>query len=121
VSHPEVMIFQAVATAEANNTLGYPKGEIHPVLIFLREKDGAPPDRAKAAAELASRGWSDVTISEAAAVLRCIADSVHPHATASYQDALNDGFAALVFSEPVTSTDLTPMMGVKGGKDIVSS
>lgn len=101
------MIFQAVATADADNTLGYPKGETHPVLIFLREKAGAPPDRTKAAAELASRGWSDVTISEAAVISVASLDSVHPHAAASYQDALNDGFAALSFSEPVTSTDLT--------------
>ena len=101
------MLFRAVAAATAENALGYPKGEAHLVLIFLRENAGASPNWAKAAAELASRGWSDVSISEAAVVSAAALDSVHPHATASYQDALNDGFAALVFSEPTTSNDLT--------------
>jgi hypothetical protein len=104
MSDREVMLFRALAAATGENTLGYPKGERHPVLIFLREKAGASPDWAKAAAELTRRGWSDVTISEAAVVSVASLDSVHPHATACYQDALNDGFAALVFSEPITST-----------------
>jgi hypothetical protein len=107
VSDPEVMLFRGVAVATSENTLGYPKGETHPVLIFLRENPGASPNWAKAAAELGNRGWSDVSISEAAVVSVAALDSVHPHARASYQDALNDGFAALVFSEPVTSNDLT--------------
>jgi hypothetical protein len=101
------MIFQAVSSATADNTLGYPKGETHPVLIFLRGQVGASPDRAKAAAELTRRGWSTVRISGAAALSVAALDTVHPHATASYRDALNDGFAVLVFSEPVTSRDLT--------------
>ena len=101
------MLFRAVAAATPDNTFGYPRGETHSVLIFLRQKTGASPDWAKASAELTSRGWSDVTISEAAAVSVAALDSVHRDATASYQDALNDGFAALVFSEPVTSNDLT--------------
>jgi hypothetical protein len=41
VSNPEVMVFHAVATAAADNTLGYPKDEMHPMLIFFREKAGA--------------------------------------------------------------------------------
>ena len=101
------MLFRAVAVATGENTLGYPSGEAHSVLIFLRENAGASPDWAKAAAELASRGWSDIRISEATVVSVAALGSVHPHAKASYQEALNDGFAALVFSEPVTSNDLT--------------
>jgi hypothetical protein len=107
VSDPKVMVFQAVASATADNTLGYPKGETHPVLIFLREKAGASPDCAKAAAELTRLGWSDVSIFEAAAISVASLDSVHPHARACYHDALTDGFAALVFSEPITSNDPT--------------
>jgi hypothetical protein len=101
VSASGVILFRAVAAATPDNTLGYRAGEAHAVLIFLREKATASPNWAKATAELASRGWSDITISEAAPVSVAALDSVHPHATASYQDALNDGFAALVFSEPV--------------------
>jgi len=101
------MLFLAVASAAAANPLGYPEGETHAVLIFLRSKSGASSDNVKAAAELTRRGWFDVTISEAAPVVVASLDSVHPDARASYQDALTDGFAVLVFSEPVTSNDLT--------------
>jgi hypothetical protein len=107
VSAFDVTLFRAVAAATPANMLGYRAGEAHAVLIFLREKAGGSPDWAKAAAELSSRGWSDIIISEAAPVSVASLDSVHPHATASYQDALNDGFAALVFSEPITANDLT--------------
>jgi hypothetical protein len=103
----EVMLFRAVAVATGDNTLGYAEGEMHPVLIFLRENAGASPDWPKAAAELTKRGWSDVSISEAAALSVASLDSVHPDATECYHDALKNGFAALVFSEPVTSNDLT--------------
>jgi hypothetical protein len=92
---------------DPDNTLGYRAGETHPVLIFVREQPGASPDIMKAAAELAKRGWSDVKISEAALVAGDALDSVHPQARATYETAVNDGFEALVFSEPVTPTDLT--------------
>jgi fructoselysine-6-P-deglycase FrlB-like protein len=101
------MLFLSVASAGADNSLGYPEGETHAVLIFLRSKAGASPDSVKAAAQLRRRGWFDVTISDAAPVSVDSLDSVHPHATASYHDALSDGFAALVFSNPVSSDDLT--------------
>jgi hypothetical protein len=96
MSDSDVTLFLAVASAAADNPLGYPEGETHPVLIFLRSKAGASPDNVKAAAELTRRGWSDVAISEAAPVVVGSLDSVHPHA-ASYRDALTDGFALLVF------------------------
>jgi hypothetical protein len=102
-----VTIFRAVAVATRDNTLGYRPDETHPVLIFAREKDGASPDWEKAAQELGKRGWSNVKISEASSVVVDTLDSVHPEARAAYQDALNEGLAALVFSEPITSNDLT--------------
>ena len=99
-----MMVLRAVATVSPNNTLGYGRGEAHAVLIFMRERTGASPDVEKTAAELQKRGWSDVKISEAASVAVASLDSVHPQARAAYQDALDDGFAALVFSEPITQT-----------------
>jgi hypothetical protein len=102
-----VTVFQAVAAANPDNTLGYHAGEAHAVLIFVRGQTGASPDAEKAASELGKRGWSDVKISEAASVPVANLDSVHPQAREAYQDALNDGFAVLVFSEAVTQNDLT--------------
>ena len=102
MSDSEVTIFLAVAAATENNALGYGAGETHAVLIFMREKIGASPDAQKAAAELAKRGWSDVKISEAASVSVAPRYSLHPKATGAYREALNDGFAALTFSEPIT-------------------
>jgi hypothetical protein len=107
VNDSDVTVFQAVAAATRDNTLGYRAGETHPVLIFVREKAGASPAIEKAAAQLAKRGWSNVKISEAPVVAVAALDSLHPQARAAYQDAVNDGFAALVFSEPITPADLT--------------
>ena len=103
----DVTVFQAVAVATPDTPPGYHAGEAHAVLIFLRESSGASPDAEKAAAEMEKRGWSDVKISEAASVVVANLDSVHPQARAAYEDALNDGFGAIVFSKPVTSNDLT--------------
>ena len=98
------MVFRAVAAATRDNTLRYPTGETHAVLIFLRQKAGVSPDVEKAAAELRKRGWSHINISEAASVSVASLDSVHPKARAGYHDALKDCFAAVVFSEPITQT-----------------
>lgn len=103
----DVLIFRADAAGTADNTVGYPVGQTHAVLVFLREPAGASPNFEKAAAELGRRGWSDINISEAAPVSVASLDSVHPQERAAYHDALNDGFAALVFSEPITQADLT--------------
>ena len=103
----DVLVFRADAAATADNTVGLPVGQTHAVLVFLREPAGASPNSEKAAAELGRRGWFDINISEAGPVSVASLDSVHPKARAAYQDALNDGFAALVFSEPITSNDLT--------------
>ena len=102
VSASHVAVFQGVARATSANPLGYRVGEQHAVLIFVRQEAEAAIDRARAAAELEKRGWSNVSIADAGLVSVSALDSIHPHARSSYDDALHDGFAVIAFSEPIT-------------------
>lgn len=97
----EVILFLGTATAGEDNSHGYPLGEKHAVLLFLRQVKGSAPSWSKATEGLEQKGWSNVSLSDANSISVEALDSVHPHAAASYADALKDGFAALVFSEPV--------------------
>ena len=91
------MLFLAMAAAASDNPDGYPAGEKHALLAFVGD---AADNSARAFSELTKRGWSNVSITESAPASVASLDSVHPHARAAYEDALKDGFAALVFSEP---------------------
>lgn len=96
----EIILFLGTAAAGERNSQGYPVGEKHAVLLFLRQVKGAAPNWQKSAEALEQKGWSDVNLSDANSISVDALGSVHPHAIASYGDALKDGFAALVFSEP---------------------
>ena len=48
-----------------------------------------------------SAGWGEVALSQAAAVSVQELSTLHPHAAESYRDALESGFAAIVFSDPI--------------------
>lgn len=103
----DVMLFLGEAVAEAENSLHYPAGQKHAAIVFLRQESGSAPDWPRAAAELERKGWSDVNLAKASPVSVEALDSVHPHASASYEDALKDGFAVLIFSESIDTNALT--------------
>ena len=92
------MLFLGEAVSQAENTLHCPAGERHAAIVFLRQESGSTPDCSRAVAELEGRGWSDVNLAKASPVSVEALDSVHPHASASYKDALENGFSVLIFS-----------------------
>jgi len=93
----EVAIFLGEATSVGTNAQ-FKRGERYPVMIFLRQELNASPDFASAERELASRGWSEIEFSKAAHGFPVEnLNLVHPHAGASYEDALRNGFAAIAF------------------------
>ena len=93
----EVAIFLGEATAGSANAK-FKRGERYPVMVFLRQARDASPDFDSAERELASRGWSEIEFSKASHGFPVEnLNSVHPHAGASYEDALRNGFAAIVF------------------------
>ncbi len=103
----EVLIFRGEATAEPGNPLNYPAGRRHAALLFMRQERGTSPDWSRAATELETRGWSDVALAEASPVSVEGLSSVHPHASSSYNEAVREGFAVLIFSEPLDANTLT--------------
>ena len=100
----EIALFLGQATAEVENGQGYAPGDRHAVVVFLRQEKGAAPDFALAERELSHRGWAKITFSKAVHGFSVEnLNSVHPHAGSSYEDALLNGFAAIVFSDPITN------------------
>jgi hypothetical protein len=100
----EVAVFLGQATAEDKNSQGYAPGNRHDVIVFLRQDKGASPDFALAEKELSRRGWAQVAFSKAVHDFPVEnLNSVHPHAGASYEDALTNGFATIVFAAPIAS------------------
>lgn len=99
----EVAFFLGEGRAGVENGLGYPVGEKHALILFLRQGKGAEPNFEAAKREMEKRGWKEVVLLRAAHAFRNVEglNSLHPHAGASYEDALNNGFAAVVFSDPI--------------------
>ena len=97
----DVMVFLGEAQASANNAFDYPEGERHPIVAFLRQDRDSTPNFDLAQRELSARGWQNVSLKQAALFDKERLNSVHPHAGASFEDALRDGFAAIAFSEPI--------------------
>lgn len=98
----EVALFigQATATRDSDNAHA---GNRHAILVFLRQERGASPDFARAEVELGTRGWTRVLFTNASHGFPVEnLNGVHPHAGASYEDALRTGFAAIVFADPIT-------------------
>ena len=99
-----VAVFLGQATANDTNSQGYAPGNRHAVVVFLRQDEGAAPNFALAEKELSHRGWTQIAFSKAVHGFPVEnLNSVHPHAGASYEDALNNGFAAIVFADPITN------------------
>ena len=101
----EIAIFLGQADTTENNSAGYPAGERHAIVVFLRQEKDASPNFAQAELEMASRGWRHIEFSKASHGFPCEniekLNSMHPHAGASYEDALLHGFGAVVFADPI--------------------
>ena len=96
-----VAVFLGQATANVTNSHFTP-GKRHAIIVFVRQDKGAAPDFTFAETQLATRGWAEIALSQAVHDFPVEnLNGVHPHAGASYEDALNKGFAVLVFSDPI--------------------
>jgi hypothetical protein len=99
----EVAVFLGQATADGKNAQGCAPGNRHAVVVFLRQEQGASPDFGLAEKELSHHGWVQIEFSKVVHDFPAEnLNSVHPHAGASYEDALNKGFATIVFADPIT-------------------
>jgi hypothetical protein len=96
----DVNLFIGTAAAMAGNQHSYPVGEQHALLVFLRLPKGAEPDWLAAESIVTSKGWVDVQLQQASTVDPSTLD-IEPNARPSYEQAMADGWALIVFSEPV--------------------
>ena len=88
------------ACAAVANTSGYPIGERHAVLCFSRQPSDTESDWELAASHLVLGEWTDVELQQASTVAAEMIDA-DPAARASYDRAIAEGWAIIVFSEPV--------------------
>lgn len=97
----EIIVFCVIATALDENSSGYPAGDKHGLLLFIRQLQRTESDFLRAASMIEERGWTDINLLKSSRIAVEKLNSIHPYARESYQDALSEGFAAIVFSVPV--------------------
>lgn len=95
----EIHMFSAVAEAGAG--CGYPPGERHPMLIFVRQRPGSPHDLAAAAAAAKAAGWREVDITRAGTLPPDAGDAMDPVVKAAHERAVHAGAGLTVFEAVV--------------------
>ena len=95
----EIHMFSAVAEAGAG--CGYPHGERHPMLIFVRQTPGGPHDLPAAAAAAAAAGWREIDITRAGTLPPDASDGMDPIVHAAYARAVASGAGLTVFEAVV--------------------
>jgi hypothetical protein len=102
----EIHMFSAVAEAGAG--CGFPHGERHPMLVFVRQRPGSPHDLAAAAAAAAAAGWGEVDITRAGTLPPDAADAMDPTVLAAYARAVESGTGLTVFEAVVEAAPRKP-------------
>jgi hypothetical protein len=95
----EIHMFSAVAEAGAG--CGFPHGERHPMLIFVRQRPGSAHDLAAAAAAAGSAGWREIDITRAGTLPADASAAMDPTVKAAYARALDSGTGLTVFEAVV--------------------
>lgn len=95
----EIHMFSAVAEAGAG--CGFPHGERHPMLIFVRQPRGTAHALAAAAAAASAAGWREVDITRAGTLPPDAGDTMDPVVKAAYDRALDSGAGLTVFDAVV--------------------
>jgi hypothetical protein len=96
----EIGLFLGIAEVSEGNQLGYPIGERHALVVFSRQPEGSEPDWNLAKSHMQRCGWSDVEF-EKASTLDPSALDLEPSARSSYDAAMINGSAIIVYSDPV--------------------
>ena len=99
---PQVHIFIGSAAAGPTNRYSYPEGERHAVLIFSRQEEGTDFDWEEATGLATGRGWHDVEIKRGGIVDPGTFDDTTQHLASAYEEALSEGNAMFVYSDPIS-------------------
>ena len=100
----DVNLFMGSAAALADNPHSYPVGERHSFLVFSRQPTGTEPDFVAAESIVTSKGWFDVQLQEGSLVNTNALDC-DPDARPCFEQALEHGWALIVFSDPIEGAE----------------
>lgn len=95
----EVHMYSAVALATA--TSGYPEGERHPLLIFLRQESGSEHDVLRAESAAVGLGWDEVDITRAGTLPSDAGATMEDPVRGAYVAAVECGQGVLAFPDIV--------------------
>jgi hypothetical protein len=95
----EIHMFSAVAVATA--TSGFPEGEHHPMLIFVRQPPDTGHDLAAAASVATQAGWIEVDITRAGTLPPDAPESMGEAVCGAYSSAVETGAGMTVFAAVV--------------------
>jgi len=96
----EIYLCLGTAIAGQHNKLGYPAGERHAILVFLRQPTNTQPDWEQARSYVEGVGWNKVDLQKASKIDPKTLDE-SPEGKKSYDEAMSNGKAMIVYSEPV--------------------
>ena len=100
ISTQEIHLFFGIASAGQNSKLGYPVGERHAILVFLRQPANTEPDWEQARSYVEGAGWNRVDLQKASKVDPKTLDN-NPDGKKAYEEAMSNGKAIIVYSDPV--------------------
>ena len=96
----EIHLFLGTAAAGSKSDQGYPVGERHAILVFLRQPTNTEPDWKRATSLVEDSGWTNVDLQKASKVDPKTLDQ-NPDSKKAYDEAMSNGKAMIVYSEPV--------------------
>jgi hypothetical protein len=94
----EVHVFAGSAASLSEETTGYPAGERHALLVFLRQPAGSDHDWAAAEALVAAESWADVSLDRGGTIGP---SSTLGGMTGMYDAAMANGGSIIIYSDPL--------------------
>ena len=95
----EIQMYSAVA--QATERSGFAAGELHPLLIFLRQPPGANHDTPAAAAAASKAGWTRIDVTKAGTLPEDAGASMADPVRAAYVSAVEGGAGVMAFDAVV--------------------
>ena len=94
-----MFVLSATGRASEDNGFGYPAGEKHALLIFLRQPSDSEPDWLAAEVAATASGWYEVQIKEASTMPAGNLAGQPAEVVACYQHAVDHGSSLIAFRD----------------------
>jgi hypothetical protein len=95
----EIHMYSAVAQAAERS--GFPAGELHPLLIFLKQAPGTAHDTPAAAFAASKAGWTRVDVTKAGTLPEDAGATMQDPVRAAYVSAVEGGVGVMAFDAVV--------------------